>query len=100
MKRFLAKKQSKNSSADFHTVFIRCHCYNHILIAHYDKTLDSLDVCLYETKNSTKDKMTLWQKITYIYQIIITGKPYTDQIILNRSQIEELKSFLNKIQGV
>lgn len=96
MKESLAKNQNQKVN-DFRTAFIRCDCESEILVVRYDGEFDMLDLCIYETKSSFNHKMTLWQKLRYVYQLFTQGYPYTDQIILHREQIEELKGFLNSV---
>lgn len=93
MSEFSAKNQNQKVN-DFRIVFIRCDCDSEVLAARYDSEFDMLDLCIYETKSSFSHKMTLWQKLQYIYQLLRYGQPYTDQMILQREQIEELKAFL------
>lgn len=82
---------------DFRTAFIRCGCDSEILVVRYDNELDMIDLCIYETRTSLKYNTSWWQRIRYIYQMLRYGQPYTDQMILHRNQIEELKAFLNSI---
>jgi hypothetical protein len=72
MSESLEKKDPKNN---YRTLFIRCDCHSSLI----------------------SSKMSIWQKIRYIYQILKYGKPYTDQIILHKNQIDELKAFLNSL---
>lgn len=89
------KKQVKNN--DFRAAYIRCSCDNEVLVARYDGELDMLDLCFFQSQNSFKYNMSFFQKLRYIYNLLKTGSPFTDQIILQRSQILELRSFLNSI---
>ena len=89
------QKDAKNHNQ--RTIFIRCGCQSEILVLHYDGEIDMIDLSMYEIDVSYKYRMSLWQKIRYIYQVIRYGQPYTDQIVLNRQQIDELKTFINEI---
>lgn len=89
------RNPSKNNS--YRIAYIPCSCDGEILVARYDGEFDMLDLCLFESQNSFKFKMKLWHKLRYIYQLFRTGQPFTDQIILQRDKIEELKGFLNTI---
>ena len=89
------QKDAKNHNQ--RTIFIRCDCQSEILVLDYDAEVDMIDLSMYEIDVSYKYRMSLWQKIRYIYQVIRYGQPYTDQIVLNRHQINELKSFLETI---
>jgi len=96
MKESSVKKQNQKIN-DFRTAFIPCDCESELLVVRYDGEFDILDLCIYETQSSFKSKMSWYQKIRYIYQLMKTGQSYTDQIILNRKQINELKGFLSDI---
>jgi hypothetical protein len=89
------QKDAKNHNQ--RTIFIRCGCQSEMLVLDYDGEVDMIDLSMYEIDVSYKYRMSLWQKIRYIYQVIRYGQPYTDQIVLNRDQINELKSFLETI---
>lgn len=96
MKESLEKNQNQKIN-DFRTAFIRCDCDSEILVVRYDSEFDMLDLCIYETRSSVKHNMTWIEKIKYIYQLLRYGQPYTDQMLLKREQIEELKSFLDSL---
>lgn len=93
-----SSKNKPNQKSDFRTVFIRCDCQNEVLVLAYDAEYSVIDLCIYQTTNSFKDKMGWWQKLRYIYQTLKYGQPFNDQIILQKKQIEELKAFLNTIK--
>lgn len=96
MKESSAKSQNQKVN-DFRIRFIRCDCDSEILVLRYDDEFDMLDLCIYETRTSVKHNMSWYQKFRYVYQLLRYGQPYTDQLILKREQIEELKGFLNSI---
>lgn len=95
--KIMKESSGKNLKSDFRTVFIRCDCDSEILVMRYDTELDMMDICIFENELSFKNKMTWFQKFKYIYQVIINGHPYTDQIILSRKNIEEMKNFLTTL---
>jgi hypothetical protein len=41
--------------------------------------------------------MSFWQSIRYCYQVLVYRKPYADQIFLDKSQLKEMKQFLNEL---
>jgi hypothetical protein len=92
MSESLVKKDQKNN---YRTLFIRCDCHSEVLVIDYDGSFKMIELSIFSSLLSFK--MSFWQKIRYIYQIIKYGKPYTDQIILHQKQIDELKAFLNSI---
>lgn len=95
MSEFLEKRnQVKNN---FRVSYIRCSCDGEILVTRYDGELDTLDLCLFQNQRSFNHTLSFWQKLRYIYNLFKTGQPFTDQILLQREQIDELKGFLNSI---
>lgn len=79
------------------TTFLLCDCRSEILVIEYDEELDIADLALYENASSYCSKMSFWQRLRYIWQILWHKKPYADQMQLSRKQILELRSFLNSI---
>lgn len=97
MKESSAKNQNLSKINDFRIAFIRCDCDSEILVVRYDAEVDMLDLGIYETRSSFANTTTFWQKLKYIYYFLKKGFVHTDQIVLNRFQIEELKGFLNNV---
>lgn len=77
--------------------FVLCDCRSEVLVIDYDSDCQIADFSMYENFASYSNKMSLWQKIRYMYKVIFTGSPYADQIILNKKQLKEIKDFLNQI---
>lgn len=92
MKKSLVKKDQKNN---YRTLFLRCDCYSEVLVVDYDKDFSTLELSIFGLHAS--HKMSFLQKMRYLYQIIFHSEPFTDQIILQKQQILELKAFLNSI---
>jgi len=76
------------------TTFILCDCRSEVLVLEHDIEYGLTELSIYENMSSYGHKMSFWQKLRYIYQILIHNRPYSDQIILNSSQINHLKDFL------
>jgi hypothetical protein len=92
MNESLEKKDLKNN---YRTLFIRCDCHSEVLVIDYDGIFKMIELSVFSSLVSSR--ISLWQKIRYIYQILRYGKPYTDQIILHEKQIDELREFLNSL---
>lgn len=95
MSEFLKKEITKNNN--YKIAYIPCDCSSEILVIRYDEEIDMIELALFQSDISFKNKASLWQKLRYIYNLFRTGQPYTDQIILKREHIERLKGFLNSI---
>ena len=87
--------ETKYSEDKTSTLFTLCGCGNEVLMIQYDHDIDLADLCILATISS--HKMSLWQKIRYIYQIVVHGFPYKDQIVLDKSNLKEIRNFLNNI---
>jgi hypothetical protein len=77
------------------TTFILCDCRSEILFLDHDYEYALTELAIYENMASYTDKMSFWQRVKYVYQILIKGKPYSDQIILNNEQLKDLSIFIN-----
>ena len=76
------------------TLFIPCDCKSEVLIIEYDHNIESADVAIYENIQSFKHKLSIWQRIRYAVRCLVNGRPYGDQIMMNKKQLKELRSFL------
>jgi hypothetical protein len=79
------------------TLFIPCACKSEILVIEYDHDIDMADLAIFENYTSYSNKMSLWQRIRYCYQVLFHKKPYADQMMLNKNQLKELKQFLSTL---
>ena len=79
------------------TLFIPCGCRSEILMIEYDHEMQMADFAIYEHQLAYKSKMSLWQRLRYIWKVLVHHKPYADQIILDNAQLKDLKKFLNSL---
>ena len=79
------------------TLFIPCSCKSEILAIEYDHEIDMADLAIFENYTNYGNKMSLWQRIRYCYQVIFCKKPYADQITLDRNQLKDLKRFIDSL---
>lgn len=79
------------------TTFILCDCRSEVLVLEYDYECKFVELSIYENLSSYGHKMSFWQKIRYCWQVIWKNKPFSDQIILNTSQVKQLREFLASI---
>jgi len=76
------------------TLFIPCDCHSEVLLIEYDHELKIAELAIYENRNSYEYKTSFYQRLRYCYQALFLKRPYSDQIVLNKKQLVELKSFL------
>jgi hypothetical protein len=79
------------------TTFILCDCRSEVLVLDHDSEYELTELSIYENMSSYGHKMSFWQKLRYIYQVLFHHRPYSDQIILNDKQILSLKNYLDSI---
>lgn len=79
------------------TSFILCDCKSEVLVLEYDDEYNLMELSIYENLSSYSHKMSFWQKLRYIYQVLVKGRPYSDQMILNKEQIKHMANFLTSI---
>lgn len=66
------------------TVFIKCTCHSEGVLVEVDKELDALFLSIWERGYRIDNTLSWKQKLRYIWQVLIYGKSYTDQIVLDR----------------
>lgn len=94
MKGFLGfGKKSKKTVNNTH--FELCSCKSEILVLEYDPEIGLMDCAIYHHGVSIEHKMSWYQKLRYVWQVLINNKPYADQIVFDRTQIQNLKVFLD-----
>lgn len=78
------------------TKSILCSCYNEMLHLLYDDELDFLELSIWGYANDD-NKLSWKNRLRYCWQILKTGRPYNDQIMLKREHAKELKQFIEEI---
>lgn len=86
--------ETKYSKDSVSTLFSLCSCNGEVLVIQYDHEANLADLCIYGS--SCTYKMSLWQKIRYIWHILACGYPYRDQIVVDRNSLKEIKNFLSE----
>lgn len=84
--------ETKYSKDKVSTFFRLCSCNSEVLVIQYDHDFELADLCIYGGYYA--HKMSLWQKMRYIWQIVL-GYPYKDQIVLDKNHLKEIRNFLN-----
>jgi hypothetical protein len=79
------------------TTFILCDCRSEVLVLDHDFEYELTELSIYENMSSYSHKMSFWQKLRYIYQVLVHSRPYSDQIILNKEQTRHIVDFLTSI---
>ena len=91
---FVGYKKQNDLKNNIH--FELCGCKNEVLVLEYDQEIGLMDLAIYEHGVSIRNKMSWRQKLRYIWQVIKYNRPYNDQIVLEKNQIQNLKEFLNR----
>ena len=78
------------------SVFVPCDCKSEILYIEYDHEYQIADLAIYSCPQYFRS-LSLWQKIRYIWQLLVHSKPYSDQIVLTYAQLKDLRQFLVEI---
>ena len=104
IKEFLRKNQvgSVTNLKENKTLFIPCSCKSEILVIEYDHEWNIADFAIFENYTNYSNKMSLWQRLRYCFQVLAYKKPYADQMVLDKRQLKDLQEFLNELslQGV
>lgn len=86
----------KNPSPPNNIHFELCGCKNEVLVLEYDQEIGLMDCAIYEHPSSFAHKFSWFQKLRYIWRVCRYNRPYNDQIVLDKSQIQNLKQFLSR----
>ena len=80
---------------DQDSIFLICDCYEHGLLVEKFKHENEVSLSLFERGLSGR---TLgWsERLRWCWQIIRYGRPWSDFVILNEENKQQLKDFLNK----
>lgn len=76
-------------------LYVECGCHTHAL--HFDRDSDPTVTVWYVSfwqRGYASTAGWLW-RLRYIWQIIKTGRPYGDEVVLDRRQMEELSNYIN-----
>ena len=65
--------------------FIQCACSNECLQLYKFEEDDELYISIWEMGYSKDNRLTWKQRLRYIWRIIREGRPYGDQIVLDRT---------------
>jgi hypothetical protein len=89
----MIKKPKKIKNLKTNELLLVCDCRSEVLRIEYDPEIQFLELAIY-TNNIN---MSLWQRLRYIWQVLYHGKPYNDQIMINKQEIKKLACFLNSV---
>ena len=97
IKEFLRKNQmgSVTNLKENKTLFIPCSCKSEVLVIEYDHEWNIADLAIFENYTNYSNKMSLWQRLRYCFQVLVYKKPYADQMVLDNKQLKDLREFLN-----
>jgi hypothetical protein len=74
-----------------------CECGEEALVVEYDKELQIAELALFYRNIYSYKRMTLKQKIRYVFRVLWYGQPFLDQIVLNKKQIRKFQKILTHI---
>lgn len=80
-------------------LILLCDCRSETLVIEYDEEIKMADLAIFENYTNYGNKMSLWQRLRYCYQVLVHKKPYADQIVLNHNQLYQLKQFVESISN-
>ncbi len=72
------------------TTFIKCSCSSEALCLEKDEEDDLLYISIWERGAGRDNRYSWGQRLKHCWQVLIKGRPYGDQIILDRPARSEL----------
>jgi hypothetical protein len=79
------------------SIFIECECHSEGLGIDYDSD-DGYYYFSYWSRGFRNGKLPFWQRLRYILHLAFTGKPFNDELVLNRDSSNKLCEFLKDIE--
>ena len=72
------------------TTFIKCSCSSESICLEKDEENGDLYISIWERGYGVDNRMTWKQKIKHIWYVLKNGRPYGDQVVLNREGRSDL----------
>lgn len=85
-----------DKDSDTKTLFCLCDCKSEILVIEYDHEMQLADLAVYKYAGFG-NKLSFFDRIRYALKIILSGKPYADQMVLTTKQLKEIKNFCSDV---
>ena len=79
------------------SIFIKCECDGEGLGVDYDVD-DAYYYFSYWSRGFRSGKLPFWQRVRYSFHLLFTGKPFNDELVLNRDSANKLCDFLKGIE--
>lgn len=70
--------------------FIKCSCSSESLCLEKDEEEDLLYISIWERGYGRDGRLSLKQKLRHCWYVLINGRPYGDEIVLDRAARSEL----------
>lgn len=78
-------------------IFLLCNCTSEILTINYYEKEPFVELSIYGYYNSHMNKLSFSKKMKIIWDLLWNNKIYGDQMILDKSNLRELKDFIEDI---
>ena len=77
-------------------LFVACSCRSEVLLIEYQEEYHDWNLAMYQSGVGNNNKLKFRERIRWAWNLLRTGKPFTDEVIFQREDIERIVSFLNK----
>lgn len=78
-------------------LYIKCSCHSEGLYLSYDREEKLYYLSMFILGYRSK-KLSMIEKIRWCWYIIKNGKPYTDQLVLDKNATKEMADFIRSTQ--
>lgn len=79
-------KPRVEDKVDKKETYIECDCGSEILRVTFDEEMNEVDLAIYQFH----EPLSFWNKLRYIWQVLVKGKPYRDQICISADKAHHL----------
>jgi hypothetical protein len=78
-------------------IFLLCNCTSEVLTLNYYEKEQLAELSIYSYYNSHINKLSLTKKLKIIWDLLWNNKTYEDQMVLDKSNLRDLKDFIQDI---
>ena len=77
--------------------FFKCECGSHAIDVTTFDDEPEVYICMWDQGSKDDHRLSLWERFRWSWKILLTGKPYQDNVILSKNKAKELGEYLKEL---
>lgn len=74
-------------------IYIKCSCHGEGVYINYEKE-DKLYYLSFFSLGYKTGKLSFWNRLRWISHILVNGRPYDDQVVLDQAEAKKISEFI------